>query len=178
MVLALLATLGFPLGMSIYLAIQNAITYQTLRTTLTKVQLLSEQNLLKEQEKQHILSTQNMVLEQQVAERTYELNQSLINLQSTQIQLIQKEKMASLGELTAGIAHEIQNPLNFVNNFSEINMELLDEMREESDKGNIDEVKKIANEVIDNEEKIIYHGLILRIIYEMLDYIFIACTKI
>jgi signal transduction histidine kinase len=66
--------------------------------------------------------------------------------------------MASLGELTAGIAHEIQNPLNFVNNFSEVNNELLAEMRDEIDKGNLEEVKLIANDVIDNEEKILHHG--------------------
>ena len=66
--------------------------------------------------------------------------------------------MASLGELTAGIAHEIQNPLNFVNNFSEVNKELLIEMNEEIEKGNLNEVKEIAKNVIDNEEKIIFHG--------------------
>ncbi len=66
--------------------------------------------------------------------------------------------MASLGELTAGIAHEIQNPLNFVNNFSELNQELLAELNEEIEKGNLAEVKNIAQSVIDNEEKILYHG--------------------
>ena len=71
---------------------------------------------------------------------------------------MQSEKMASLGELTAGIAHEIQNPLNFVNNFSEINKELLEEMKEEIDKENIEEVKAIANDVIENDEKINHHG--------------------
>ena len=66
--------------------------------------------------------------------------------------------MASLGELTAGIAHEIQNPLNFVNNFSEVNKELLTEMKDEIDKGNLNEVKTIANDVIENQEKINQHG--------------------
>ena len=83
---------------------------------------------------------------------------ALTELRSTQTQLIQSEKMASLGELTAGIAHEIQNPLNFVNNFSEVNTELIEEMKQEIEKGNLDEVKAIANDIADNERKITQHG--------------------
>jgi len=80
------------------------------------------------------------------------------NLKATQQQLVQSEKMASLGELTAGIAHEIQNPLNFVNNFSELNSELIAEMKQEIQKGNQEEVKTIANNIDDNEQKINFHG--------------------
>ncbi|MEP7228863.1 MAG: two-component regulator propeller domain-containing protein [Ginsengibacter sp.] len=104
------------------------------------------------------LRREKKILEEQVSHRTEQLKQSLENLKSTQAQLIQSEKMASLGELTAGIAHEIQNPLNFVNNFSEVNKELLAEMKDEMNKGNIEDANAIANDVIDNEEKINHHG--------------------
>ncbi len=86
------------------------------------------------------------------------LDATLSDLQSTQQQLIQSEKMASLGELTAGIAHEIQNPLNFVNNFSEVNSELVAEMKLELEKGNFEEVKSLANNIDENEKKIMFHG--------------------
>jgi two-component system, NtrC family, sensor kinase len=86
------------------------------------------------------------------------LHNLLSDLKSTQSQLIHSEKMASLGELTACIAHEIQNPLNFVINFSELNKELLEEMNEEIVKGNLEEAKLLAKDVVDNEQKINHHG--------------------
>jgi len=86
------------------------------------------------------------------------LQTTLEDLKVTQVQLIHSEKMASLGELTAGIAHEIQNPLNFVNNFSDLNRELLAEMNSEVEKGNYDEVKAIVKDVTANEGKINHHG--------------------
>jgi len=93
-----------------------------------------------------------------VEESNDALQKSLEELKATQQQLIQSEKMASLGELTAGIAHEIQNPLNFVNNFSEVSNELLEEMKSELAMGNGQSAMDIADDVRQNLEKIIHHG--------------------
>jgi two-component system NtrC family sensor kinase len=156
--IAALSLLVIPFGLSIFFANEFASTGRDLQTRIVEVEKLSEKTIVQEQEKQQILATQNETLEKQVEQRTAELNQSLYNLKATQTQLIQSEKMASLGELTAGIAHEIQNPLNFVNNFSEVSAELVDEMDEELDKGDIPEAKAIAADVKQNLEKIRHHG--------------------
>jgi signal transduction histidine kinase len=109
------------------------------------------------------LQKENKILEEKVEHCTNQLRQSLEDLKATQSQLVQSEKMASLGELTAGIAHEIQNPLNFVNNFSEVNIELTDELKVALNKLNLssDEklpIEKIADDIRNNQEKITYHG--------------------
>ncbi len=88
------------------------------------------------------------------------LEKTLTELRATQSQLIQSEKLASLGELTAGIAHEIQNPLNFVNNFSELSVDLAKELNEELEKDSIDKgfVKELMGDLTSNQEKINHHG--------------------
>ncbi|MGZ5135627.1 MAG: ATP-binding protein, partial [Flavitalea sp.] len=146
-----ISALSVPVALSFYLSRDFAFTSKELEVKLTEVQQLSA-------EKQQMLISQNEMLEQKVVQRTSELNQSLLELKSTQAQLIQTEKMASLGELTAGIAHEIQNPLNFVNNFSEVNTELLDEVAREVENGNVNDVKALLKDVRENEQKINQHG--------------------
>jgi two-component system, NtrC family, sensor kinase len=122
------------------------------------------------EEQQQALMQQNSLLEQRVNERTSELLRqketlltALTDLKVSQMQLVQKEKMASLGELTAGIAHEIQNPLNFVNNFSELNAELLSEMKEKLAGENLsggerENIYSLIDDVTQNHHKILQHG--------------------
>ena len=153
-----IALFCLPIMVSILLGLDT----RNIHTHLVKVTL----------EKQQLLENQNQVLEKEVTERTAALNQTLLNLQSTQSQLIQSEKMASLGELTAGIAHEIQNPLNFVNNFSEVNNELIKEIKQEltigNDRltngelqtsiGNLKNAIELSNDIESNSKKINHHG--------------------
>jgi len=130
------------------------------------IQIRKERKLrTKLQEESQIAEARKAELEHLVTLRTNQLTlqnekleTALAELKSTQSLLVQSEKMASLGELTAGIAHEIQNPLNFVNNFSEINTELIDELLVAIEKGKMDDVKAIAEDIRANEERIGHHG--------------------
>jgi two-component system NtrC family sensor kinase len=119
----------------------------------------------KQRQEFDLITQQNRMLDKMVADRTAELTKqkdelqkTVELLQTTQQQLVQSEKLASLGELTAGIAHEIQNPLNFVNNFSEVSLEMIVEMEEELAKGDPQEALAIAADVKHNLEKVIHHG--------------------
>ena len=149
--------------LSVVLVIALLVTARAQKRTLLKEQKQREEEALA----RAFVAAQNIELERLVAERTIaltqqseELRQALDELQTTQNQLIQAEKMASLGELTAGIAHEIQNPLNFVNNFSEVSAELLDELAEEQAKpvADADLEAELLADLTQNLQKITYHG--------------------
>ncbi len=136
----------------------NLVRQQVIQQAIEKEQLEKEREI----ERNRLIAAQNEQLEREVEARTSALKQSLNELKATQDQLIQQEKLASLGELTAGIAHEIQNPLNFVNNFSEVSVELVDELKEglfqylpESEKANAEE---IMGDLTQNLQKITHHG--------------------
>jgi two-component system, NtrC family, sensor kinase len=143
--------ISFPLSLMVYVAMRFKEIIKDVRDNAKRVVQLSE-------EKKEAAIQQQKLLEEEVARQTVELRNSLENLRATQSQLIQQEKMASLGELTAGIAHEIQNPLNFVNNFSEVNTELVDELKSELAVGNLQSANEIADNIKDNEQKISHHG--------------------
>ncbi|WAC13398.1 sensor histidine kinase [Dyadobacter pollutisoli] len=154
----LLRSWPIPIFLSIYLAWEFAFTSKSLSIQLATVKKLSAQTLAHEQEKQLILAQQNETLEKKVTDRTAQLQQSLNTLKATQSQLIQKEKMASLGELTAGIAHEIQNPLNFVNNFAEVSAELAEELQESAKSQNMEAVIDLSSYLRDNMGYIAENG--------------------
>ncbi len=164
--------LSLPTSFLGYVSIQFNENLRTVQRNLKEISELTSEKLRVQAEKQELIESQNILLEHQVKERTLELTerneelvvardhlqQAIENLRSTQEQLIQQEKLASLGQLTAGIAHEIKNPLNFVNNFSQVSIELVDELKEALDKSDIDEAKWIAGDLGSNMERIHEHG--------------------
>jgi signal transduction histidine kinase len=147
--------LAFPFSLLIYVSMRFKEMIQEVQANAQTVVELSE-------EKKVQAENQQKVLEVEVTRQTGEIRQTLENLKATQSQLIQSEKMASLGELTAGIAHEIQNPLNFVNNFSEVSLELIEEVRSEKLKVNSERDEALEDELLNdiaaNLEKINHHG--------------------
>ncbi len=153
--------LVFPLSLLVFVALRSKEHLLELQKTHEQNTQLNEQRVVDAQEKKEILARQNEELELQVIDRTQNLTTALDQLKSSQQQLIQQEKLASLGQLTAGIAHEIKNPLNFVNNFSDLSMELIDEVLVEINGNgsfNKEEVNETLGDVKNNLKKIHQHG--------------------
>ena len=157
-----LAVLFIPLSISLYIARSFVFTQRRMSGQLLEVQRLSRQSFEQEQERQTMLSRQKETLERQVVERTTQLQSSLDELRETQNQLVQREKLASLGELTAGIAHEIQNPLNFVNNFADVSVDLVNELQEERQRPDKERdtglEEELLTDLVQNLSKISHHG--------------------
>ena len=148
-------TLSFPLALLVYTAMR-------FKEIIAEVQQNADQVVQLSEEKRQRALDQQKILEEEVARQTAALRTTLDDLKATQSQLVQSEKMASLGELTAGIAHEIQNPLNFVNNFSEVNKELVAELKNEKQKNKNERDEQLEDELLNdigqNSEKITHHG--------------------
>ncbi|MHB1177872.1 MAG: sensor histidine kinase, partial [Daejeonella sp.] len=153
--LSLSLAISFPLSLLVYVSMR-------FKEIITEVQQNANQVLQLSEEKKEQAEKQQEILQEEVNKQTSEIRTTLENLKSTQSQLIQSEKMASLGELTAGIAHEIQNPLNFVNNFSEVSIELIEEVKSEKLKAKSERDEQLETALLDdiaqNLKKIAHHG--------------------
>jgi len=153
----------FAYGLALRIKISTKEKTQAQAETIKIQQETNQQLEIKVQERTQELHETNEELQislEQINIKNLELDETLKILRATQAQLIQSEKLASLGELTAGIAHEIQNPLNFVNNFAELSVELTEELREEINKPQLDKglIEELATDLALNQEKINHHG--------------------
>jgi signal transduction histidine kinase len=145
--------------LELHIAIEAELHKNTINQKILNLEITHKaEEAKKEADAIRLRNEELTTLNQQIEEQKKKLEQTLADLKATQAQLIQSEKMASLGELTAGIAHEIQNPLNFVNNFSDVSNELLAEMKEELAAGNTQHAIDIADDVKENLEKVLHHG--------------------
>ena len=154
--------LTLPISLLLFISLRYKETLLEIQKSAREVVQLTNEKLAAEKEKQIIAANQKKILEEEVANRTQELRESLENLRATQEQLVQQEKLASLGQLTAGIAHEIKNPLNFVNNFSDVSLEMIDEaleiIRGVGTNGLAEETAAILSDIKSNLQKIHEHG--------------------